>query len=331
MNNMGKILITGGNGLLGSNIVHQLNKANYEVVLLLRKNSNRMALKGMNFKVIEGDLSKKDDIELAIRGCDFVIHSAANTAQNGKLQDFEKINIQATKNLVNLSKQYNVKRFVFISTANCFTNGSIDKPGNEESGFMPWLEKSFYAKTKYRAQEIVLKEAKINQFPVVVLAPTFLIGERDAKISSGKLIMHALKKKWVFYPPGGKSFIDAEYAANAIVNALNNGKIGESYLLAGENISNKRFFQIIKDKYKNDIIPIKIPEVILKIIGQVGSLIENVFNISLPVNNTNMRLLSLNNYFSGEKAQQELELKPTNIEDALNKAINWFKINKYVL
>jgi len=331
MNNMGKILITGGNGLLGSNIVHQLNKANYEVVLLLRKNSNRMALKGLKFKVIEGDLSKKEDIELAIRGCDFVIHSAANTAQNGKLQDFEKINIQATENLVNLSKQYNVKRFVFISTANCFTNGSIDKPGNEESGFMPWLEKSFYAQTKYKAQEIVLKEAKINQFPVVVLAPTFLIGERDAKISSGKLIMHALKKKWVFYPPGGKSFIDAEYAANAIVNALNNGKIGESYLLAGENISYKKFFQIIKNKYKNDIIPIKIPEVILKIIGRVGSLIENVFNISLPVNNTNMRLLSLNNYFSGEKAQQELELKPTNIENALNKAINWFKINKYVL
>jgi len=331
MNNMGKILITGGNGFLGSNIVHQLNKANYEVVLLLRKNSNRMALKGLKFKVIEGDLSKKEDIELAIRGCDFVIHSAANTAQNGKLQDFEKINIQATENLVNLSKQYNVKRFVFISTANCFTNGSIDKPGNEESGFMPWLEKSFYAQTKYKAQEIVLKEAKINQFPVVVLAPTFLIGERDAKISSGKLIMHALKKKWVFYPPGGKSFIDAEYAAKAIVNALDNGKIGESYLLAGENISYKKFFQIIKNKYKNDIIPIKIPEVILKIIGRVGSLIENVFNISLPVNNTNMRLLSLNNYFSGEKAQQELELKPTNIENALNKAINWFKINKYVL
>lgn len=330
MNRKEKVLITGANALLGSNIVYQLNETNYEVVVLLRKNSNRLALQKLNVQIVEGEISCKKDLERALIGCDYVIHSAAVTAQHGKLEDFEEINIQVTKNLIDLSRQFKIKRFVYISTANCFTNGSISEPGNEESGFMPWLEKSFYAGTKYQAQQMVLEEARKNQFPAIVLAPTFIIGERDARISSGKLIMHALKHKLVFYPPGGKSFVDAGHAAKAVVNALVMGKTGEVYLLAGENRSYKSFYKLIKEKHKANIVLIKIPGFLLKISGYLGSLIEIVFNVSLPVNKTNMRLLSLNNYFSGKKAQEELQLKPTNSGRALDKAIDWFKINNYI-
>lgn len=330
MNRKERVLVTGANGLLGAHIVQQLNRQQYEVVALLRKNSNRLALEGLNMEIIEGDLCNIHDLNKVTSNCDYIIHSAANTSQSGHWKDFEEVNIQSTKNLIYLSKQKGIKRFVFISTANCFTNGSIENPGNEDSGFMPWLSSSFYAKSKYIAQEMILKEARENQFPALVLAPTFLIGDRDARLSSGKLMMHAFKKKWVFYPPGGKSFVDAEYAAMAIVNALKKGSIGASYLLAGENKTYREFFQIIKNKHRSDILLLRIPRGLLRLIGFAGSFIEKIFRVSLPVNKTNMSLLSLDNYFSAHKAQIELDMKPTNTEEAINKAINWFKSNKYI-
>lgn len=326
-----KVLVTGANGLLGSNVVKQLNLQGYLVVVLVRKGSNRLALKGLEYKLIEGNISNVFDIDKAISGCDYVIHCAANTSQYKKpSENIKQDNVNTTALLIQLSKLHHIKRFIFVSTANCFTNGDINNSGNECSNFMPWLKKSNYAYSKYLAQKLVLNEVSENDFPALIVAPTFLIGAQDAKLSSGKLIMHAANKQFVFYPPGGKSFVDVEYAAQATANALKLGMVGECYLLAGENMSYRSFYaKLIKEnRQKSWLLPI--PKTILILGGFLCNFIEAIFRISLPFNRTNQRLLCLNNYFTNAKAHEQLAMKHSNTNEALKKSIHWFKQENYI-
>jgi len=325
-----KVLLTGANGLLGSNMANQLALKGYRVVAMIRKGSDLAALEGIECEIREGNITNAADVEQSIRDCEYVIHCAARTAQTGDLQKFEQANITATRILISLSQKHTIKRFVFVSTANCFTNGSQSDPGDEDSSFMPWLKKSGYAYSKYLAQEMVLKEYRETGFPAIIVAPAFLVGPRDAKVSSGKLLMHGLKNRVVFYPPGGKSFIDAEFAAEAAVNALTMGQEGECYLLAGENLTYRQFFGMVKNHAPRKIILLPLPRPLLKAIAAIFSLIQHIFKLSLPFNLTNQRLLCLDNYFSNKKAVTELNLKHTSTETAIIKAKSWFERKKYL-
>lgn len=324
-----KVLVTGANGLLGSNIVKQLNRKGYKVVALLRKGCNRSALQGTDVEIVEGSIHRICHVEKAMAGCSYVIHCAAKTQQFNRLKPYVRTNIQATGNLVVSAQKHHVKRFVYVSTANCFTNGTKENPGSEQKGFMGWLRRSGYAYSKYLAQKMVLDEAR-HGFPAIVVAPTFLVGPGDANVSSGKLLLHGLRKRFVFYPPGGKSFVDVEYAAEATANALTQGKIGNSYLLAGENLSYREFFSKVKKLYNPQSQLIRLPHVFLSFMGNFTGLFQWALPFPVTFSKTNLRLLCLGNYFSGSKAREQLLMKPTNTDEAIQKAWGWYKEMGYI-
>ncbi len=327
----GKVLVTGANGLLGANVVRQLRGMGYEVRAMVRKGSDLRSLEGADYEVFEGAITDRDDVFRAVEGCDYVVHSAAATALKAMdLEGFKKINIGATELLVEAARHFNVKRFIFVSTANCFTNGTKENPGDERTGFMPWLRGQGYAYSKFLAQEMVLKEAREHGFQAIVVAPTFLIGPYDAKPSSGTLLLHGYGKRVIFHPPGGKNFIDAEKAARAIGRALTKGKTGEAYLLAGVNMTYRQFFRIVAAQAGRKALFITIPRFVLLGIGRVSDLIGKVFSVRLPLGYVSARLLTLDNYFTGAKAKAELELEDTDLEEAVAKAVEWFRENGYV-
>ncbi len=330
MPDLKKVLVTGGNGLLGSNIVRELVARGYSPVLLLRKGCNRLALRGIKFDIIEGELQNSSDLEEAIKKCNYVIHCAAKTGQKGELKDYIPVNTEPVKVLAALCQKYAIKKFIYISTANCFTNGNIEEPGTESSEFMPWLKKSGYAYSKYLAQKFLLNEFRANNFPLVILAPTYLIGPGDAKISSGKLLLYGINKRIIFYPPGGKSFVDVEYAAEASVNALEYGKNGHCYLLSGENLTYKEYFNIVKHNYNPQAILFKLPNCIIKPIAFIFYAIQSLFKTDIILNKINWKLISLDNYFSNQKAKKELKMKDTNTKNALHKSYIWFAEYNYI-
>jgi dihydroflavonol-4-reductase len=322
-----KVLVTGANGLLGANIVWQLgNHQFYSARAMVRKGANMLSLQGANYELFEGNITNRDDVLRATDGCDFVIHCAARTSQHPSgLEHYREANIESTKLIIEACLEKGIKRMVFVSTTNCFTPGSLQSPGTETGGFMPWLKKSGYAYSKYLAQEIVLDAVKKENLSAVVVAPGFLIGPRDAKPSSGKLLLYGMNNRFIFCPPGGKSFVDAEFAAEAAINALTAGSPGEIWLLTGENLTYRNFFRSLanlsgKKKY---IIPL--PRILLRTAAYFCDVLESIFRISLPFNSTNQKLLCLNNYFSNQKAMDELNIKPTRTNDAILKAMEWFK------
>ncbi len=322
-----KVLVTGASGLLGNQVVRLLLQRNFDVVAMLRTNSNAEILKGLNCTIQRGSLSKYEDIEKALDSCDYVVHAASRTVQDStSVENYTEANITSTKVLVKACMKSGIKKFILVSSANCFTNGSRKNPGNEKSGFMEYLKHSGYAYSKYLAQKYVLKKVASKNFPAIIVAPTFMIGPYDVKPSSGQLLLYILKNKVLFYPQGGKNFVDVHVVAEAIANALSQGKKGECYLLSGVNLSYKEYFQKVSKLTGERKILIPIPK---GITGALNLLYKLFPSNKLLLLKTNVRMLFSDNYFSNAKAKKELSMPDTNLDSATNQSIDWFKQQKY--
>jgi dihydroflavonol-4-reductase len=326
-----KVLVTGANGLLGSHVVGELLNREFRVRAMVRKGSNLKALQGLDCEFFYGQITNSSDVESAVTDCDYVIHAAARTSQiPSRLDAFYQPNVQSTKFVFDACIKCNIKRFVFVSTANCFGNGTKLLPGNEQNPFPKWLKSSGYAYSKLQAQQMVLSKYEKSKLDTVVVNPTFLIGENDVKPSSGAIFFHVVNKMFVFTPPGGKNFVDAKIAAHGVVNAMLHGKKGESYLLAGENLSYKEFFKKVVNFTNQKTIFFKIPAWLLKLLGFGGDVLEKFFKIPVQLTSTNAKMLCVENYYSAEKAVKEIGFSMIPVQLSLEKAILWFQKNNYI-
>ncbi len=324
-----KVVLTGATGFLGYHIAKTLVAQNYEVTALVRSEKGVDELKRLGCVVKTGKLNDGEFIDKSIENQDYVIHCASLTKQTDvSFENYRIANFLSTELLVRSSKKHLIKRFVLVSTANCFRNGTISSPGNEISPFMNYLKNSNYAYSKYLAQQMVLEEVRETGFPGIVVAPTFMIGPHDRKPSSGQLLMYGCKNSFLFYPSrGGKSFVDVSAAAVATVNALRMGRIGECYLLSGVNKSYREYFRMVAgaSERKKRLIPVPV-----FVSSSLGLLLGMVPTKKNKMTKANMKLFFSGNYFSNDKARLELQMPDTDFEKSFYESMNWFRENGYI-
>lgn len=321
---MKKVFVTGTTGLLGTNVLIKLLNDGYSVIALVRKKSSDMGTENENLTWVEGDLFT--DISEHLKGVDCVIHIAAETRQNLlSYHDYRKINHEAVVHLFSQAVAVGAKRFIFVSSANTLGYGSIQEPGNEKSPQKYPFTCSLYAKSKLEAEHFLLENNKTTE--VVIANPSFMIGAYDQKPSSGRIIYWAWKKKVVFYPKGGKNFVHAEDAAIGIVNAIEKGKKGEKYLLAGENLKYKDFFKKINRITTQNPFMIPIPNTGLIVLGKIGDALR-ALHIKTDLSSENMKALRIDNFYSNLKSVQELGIRYQSIDKAVEDAVVYFKIKE---
>lgn len=321
---MKKVFVTGITGLLGANVVIKLLKDGYFVIALVRKKSGYLGEENENLELIEGDLFS--DISKHLEDVNYVIHVAAETQQNLlSYKDYERINYYATIRLFSQSVETKVQKFLFISSANTLGFGNLNELGNENTQQKYPFTHSFYAKSKLEAEKFLLQNN--NKTEAIILNPTFMIGAYDYKPSSGKIIFWIWKKKIVFYPKGGKSFVHVEDVADGIIKAIEKGKNGEKYILTHENLKYKDFFRKVNRITHQNPIMIPIPNCILKILGFAGDILR-CFKIKTNLSSSNMKALRIDNFYSNEKSMQEFELQYQSIDNAIEAAVFFFENEK---
>ncbi len=326
-----KILITGADGVLGSNLVRVLLSRNYEVSVLLENKNNSFTLDGLDITKVRGDILNPEDIDNIIKDKDIVIHCAANTCiWPPRSEIVNKTNINGTKNIINSVLKFNIKKLVYIGTANSFGFGSIENPGNETN---PYLSKKYgldYMDSKHQAQNLVLDAVRNQNLPAVVVNPTFIIGPFDSKPSSGAMILSIYKGKIPGYTKGGRNYIAAKDAAVGIANAITKGRIGECYILGNENLRYKEAFEKISKTIGTKPLNIKLPNFIVKSYGYLCSL-NAAITKKVPTITYELSLISCeNHYYSAQKAVEELDLPQTPIEVGIEECFKWFKENNYL-
>jgi dihydroflavonol-4-reductase len=322
---MTKVLVTGANGLLATNTINELIENGYFVKALVRNKNKFILADKKNIEVVEGDITDYSSIEFAIKDCEFIIHTAAKTKQGlSNYHDYSNVNILGTENLFTAAIKNGVKKIVHVSTSNVFGFGTIVNPGNETIKIKKPFSDSLYVISKVNSQNLAFSFS--DKIEIVVVNPTFIIGAYDQKPSSGRIILLGHNKKVIFYPPGGKNFVDVKDVAKGIVSALEIGKNKEAYILSGENLSYIQFFRKLSMHSEKKPVFIKIPCFILILIGAFGNLLK-FLGIENETTLTNMRILCVDNYYTNKKTKVALNIKFNGIDEAIGDAIKWFKTN----
>jgi len=320
------VMVTGATGLLGANVVRELESRGHEVRVLVRPSSDLRALEGTHAERLPGHILDRGSLNRAMNGCQAVVHAAAQTGQwPSGYEHYEQVNVHGTRSVMEACRRNGIRRIVHVSTANAFGPGTREHPATELSEFRGFRTGSGYMISKYVAQQNLLMDVEKNRLPVVIVNPTFMIGAFDVKPSSGRIILMGLRKHWQFYPPGGKNFVHVRDAATAICNALERGNTGECYLLAGENLTYREFFGKLNRIAGNRPAQWEIPGSVLQAAGMIGSLVEKTTGRPAPLNLVNSRLLSTGFYYSGKKAVRELGMPQTPVDTAISDTLEWFR------
>ncbi|MFC2138089.1 NAD-dependent epimerase/dehydratase family protein [Bacteroidota bacterium] len=326
-----KILITGADGFVGSNLVGELLSRNHEIVAFVQYGNDPITIKDLNIDIKFGDLLDTDSINKAIEGCEALIHTAAITYVWPYRSDIQKkVNIVGTENVMKAALDNKFKKVIHVGTANSFGFGSKENPGNEERTYMADRYKTDYMDTKYEAHKLVLEMVKNENLPAVIVTPTFMFGPFATISGSVKMIESIYKEKAPGYSRGGRNYVAVKDVCVAIANALDLGKIGESYILGNENLSYKELFSLIAEVTKVKAPKLFLPDFIVKIYALVTTLFAKLFRFN-PTVNYRMALISIDeHYYSPEKARKELKLPQTPIKDAVKEAFDWMKENNYL-
>jgi len=325
------IFISGADGFLGSNLVRELLGRNHEVVAFVKEGDDPKTIKELDIDIQYGNLLDADSIKRAMKGCNAVVHTAASTViwpYRSEIQG--KINIGGTVNMVNAAKAHGVSRYIHIGTANSFGFGSKADPGDETRPYASGIYGMDYMDTKYKAHQYVLEQVRENQFPAVIINPTFMFGPYPARLGSAKMIVSIYQQKVPGFTRGGRNYIAVKDVCVGIANALTMGTIGESYIAGHKNLNYKEIFTLIANVVDVEPPKLAIPSFAAKTFGFVNTLAARILNREPSVSYA-MAMMSVDeHYFSAQKAIEEIKLPQTSIETAIKESFDWLKEHQYI-
>ncbi|MDW3647894.1 MAG: NAD-dependent epimerase/dehydratase family protein [Bacteroidia bacterium] len=328
---MKKIFVTGPDGLLGSNLVRLLLERGYEVKAMVQPGRDSKTLEGLEIEKVASDLLDAEKVMEASAGADAIIHVAAITSVWPSRGDiYHKVNVEGTRNVAKAALAHKVERFIYVGSASSYGFGPIDNAGTEDSPYQSAKYGLDYIDTKRQAQLEVMEMVEKEGLPGIVVNPTFMIGPYDSKPSSGAMIVAAAKGSIPSYTSGGKNWVAVKDVATGICNALTMGKIGEAYILGGENLSYKDALSRICKTVGKPAPGFQAPSFLVKFAGRMGSLFGSLTGKTPKLSYPMAWIACDGHYFSPEKAIKELNLPQTPLETAVNDAYNWFKENAYL-
>lgn len=325
-----KILVTGPDGVLGSNLVRELLSRDYDVTVLLEDGKKAPTLDGLSINKLSGNILNQNDLDKAIEGKNIVIHCAASTSvYPARSEIVNKVNIEGTKNVISAVQKHNVDRLIYVGTANSFGFGDATNPGVEGNPYTSIKYGLDYMDSKRIAQEVILESVEKDGLPAIVVNPTFMIGPYDSRPSSGAMVLAIHNGKVPGYTNGGKNYVAVKDAATAIANAVTMGRIGECYILGNVNLTYKEAFELIADTIGSKAPKRRLSNFMVKSYGSINSSLAKIFKFYPSVTKELATISCEIHYYSPEKARKELGLPQTPLKVAIKECFDWLDQNGY--
>ena len=327
-----KTLITGATGFVGAAVLRELLKKGHKVKALVRQSSILDNLKNLDVETVQGDLIDRDSLKLALKDCKYLFHVAADyRLWVPKSEEIYLNNVKGTENLMEEALSSGVEKVVYTSSVAVLgkpINGDI---ANEKTPVNISQMIGHYKKSKFLAEEKVKEFYKTRRLPVVIVNPAAPVGPRDIKPTpTGKMILDAAMKKIPAYLDTGLNVVHVDDVAKGHLQAFHKGKLGERYILGGDNITFKQILEMISSMCGHKPPKIQLPKKPLYPIGYLFEIFARLFNIKNPMITVDMiRMAEKRMFFSSEKAKKELNYKCKPAKFALKDAINWFINNGY--
>lgn len=232
-----RTLITGATGFLGSWVTRAVSAAGHRPRVLVRDATRLAPLHALELEVARGDILDRASLQRALLDVDAVIHVAGLVSlRNRDEQRLAEVNLEGTRNVLEAARQQGAR---VLHTSSIGTLGVTREPiavSEAGAGAAAVPLRYPYADSKRRSAELALEYAR-EGLPVCVLLPGNVLGPGDGNATSTRMVSDYLAGRTRFYLPGGLSFADVRDVATAYVSALERGRSGHSYVLAGVNLS----------------------------------------------------------------------------------------------
>lgn len=317
--------------MLGASVTREALAQGYQVKAQILPGSSTKVLDGLAIEIVEGNILDIAFLEEAMASCQYVINIAAlTTIWPRRLESLFAVNLTGVQNIATLAQKYGYQRMVQIGTANSFNHGSKAAPGDENQPYTGDQFKMDYMDSKYEAQCHLLQMHQTQDFPVVILNPTYMIGPFDSGPTSGRMLLELYKNKLPGYAGGGKNFVYSKDVAVATVNALKMGRVGQCYIVGNENLYFGEMFKKATMVFQQPFKIKQFPGFAINLVGAINSIVARLTGKAPQLSYSMAKMASVKQFYSPEKARKELQLPSTPIEEAIADCIIWYKENGYL-
>ncbi len=323
-------LVTGGTGFVGTHVVRALLARGRSVRCLARRGGRRDNLAGLDVEVVEGDLTDSASLSRAAKGASTLYHVAADyRLWTRHRDDLHRSNVEGTENVLRAAADAGVEKVVYTSSVAAL--GLVDGGSADET--TPVVRDRIigeYKKSKYDAERVADAWAG-KGLAVVIVNPSTPIGERDIKPTpTGQMIVDFLNRKMPAYVDTGLNLVDVRDVAEGHLLAAEKGKVGERYILGNRNMTLKEILDALSALTGIPSPTVKLPHWIPFAAAAIDTAFARVSWRAPHVSLDSVRMSTHRMYFDASKAVRELGLPQTPVEDALGRAVSWFRESGYV-
>jgi dihydroflavonol-4-reductase len=326
-----KAFLTGSTGFVGSHVARVYAEQGAELRLLTRKTSNLAAIEGLPAEIVVGDLRQPESLRLAIRGCDALVHVAADYRLWVRdPQEMYAANVEGTRELLRIAREEGVAKVVYtssVATMGFKADGTIV---NEDTPVTLADMIGHYKRSKFLGEQEAIQAAKAGQ-RVMILNPTTPIGPDDAKPTpTGRIIVDFLNRKFPAYVDTGLNLVDVTEVARMHCVALERGTPGERYILGGENLTLKQILDRMSAITGLPSPTRKVPHAVAMTFAFFDETITGKLRGKEPRATVEaVRMGKKMMFASSAKAERELGFQVLPVYPALRAAIDWFIAHGY--
>jgi nucleoside-diphosphate-sugar epimerase len=322
-----KIFLTGATGYIGNRLMRTILAKGHEVHTILRDPAKRHHLEAAGVRIFKGDLSDKDNLSRAMEGCEQAYHTAALARLwAADSNPFIETNVKGTEHVMQAAAEQGVRKVVFTSSASIlapYKGKMLDEGDHRKDGF-----ESEYARTKHMAGEIVRGYVSAKMDTAIVI-PTRVYGAGIMTHSNAisRMLDDLMKRNTSFVPACldvVANYVYVEDVVNGHLLAMEKATGGESYILGGENISYRAFYDAVSDfTGKNNLL--KMPLWVMKAAGYVNLAQYHLFKKDPAFTPDIIGRFFRNIHVSSEKAVRELGYEITPFREGLAETIRSLK------
>ncbi|MBC7881147.1 MAG: SDR family oxidoreductase [Anaerolineae bacterium] len=331
-----RAFVTGGTGLLGSNLVRQLVEAGYAVRALVRdRQKAEQQFVGLSVEVVKGDMTDVDGFADALAGCDVLFHAAAYFREYSQPGDhwttLQKINVEGTVRLLEHAEKQGVSKAIYVSSSGVIGPRTDGGMADESCPPGKLSYENLYFRSKVEAEKAVACFLETHRMPVVHILPGWMFGPGDAApTDSGQIILDFLNGKLpgVLELPGRVSIVDARDVAAAMIQAVERGVSGERYIVSGQSYS---FAEVVQLLAKASGLPVPVLRIPYRVGMAMAWMIENFARLtdSRALMTTNgLRTLANDIFLSSARAESVLGFQARPFPETLRDEVVWFRSKK---
>jgi len=326
------VLVTGGSGFLGSAVVRTLLHRGCRVRALVRSTSPLGNFAGLDCETVRGDLTDEASLGVALRGVRFLFHVAADYRL--WVRDpaaMLRVNVGGTQNLMKQALAARVERIVYTSSVAALKVAGATAPVDETAWLAPQEAIGPYKLSKTLAEQAVREMVSREGLPAVIVNPSTPIGPRDIRPTpTGRMLLDAARGKIPAFVDTGLNFAHVDDIAEGHLLAFERGRVGERYILGGENLSLEELLGTVAGLCGLRPPWIKLPRGPLFPIAFGAEMLARVTNKEPLLTRDALRMSRYRMFFTSAKAERELGYRSRPYKEGVADALAWFREAGYL-